>query len=186
MAVTLTTRRFTVEEYHRMAAVGILTDGDRVELIDGEIVEMTPIGFQHARCVIYLNEIFVLRLQGRAIVSPQGPLTIGGATQLQPDLVLVRPPLVRIPSPSDALLVVEAADTSLDRDRGVKLPLYAAAGVPEVWIVDFASETVVVHRVPSSGGYRDVLRVPRGGSLSPAAFPDLTLGADEILGPREA
>ena len=186
MAVALTTRRFTVEEYHRMAEVGILTDEDRVELIDGEIVEMTPIGFQHARCVIYLTEVFVRRLEGRAVVSPQGPLAIEGATQLQPDLVLLRPPLVRLPSPADALLVVEAADTSLERDRGVKLPRYAGAGVPEVWIVDFAGEAVEMYRVPSSDGYRNVVRVPRGGSLSPVAFPDLTLGVDEILGPRQA
>ncbi len=147
MAVALTKRRFTVDEYHRMAEAGILRDDDRVELIDGEIVEMTPIGFQHARCVIYLNEVF--------------------------------------PAPADALLVVEASDTSLERDRGVKLPRYAAAGVPEVWIVDFAGEVVEVCRVPSPDGYREVVRVPRWSSLSPVAFPDLTLGVDEILGPRQ-
>jgi len=186
MAVALTKRRFTVDEYHRMAEAGILTDDDRVELIDGEIVEMTPIGFQHARCVIYLNEVFVRRLEGRAVVSPQGPLAMEKTTQFQPDLVLLRLPLVQLPAPVDALLVVEASDTSLERDRSVKLPRYAAAGVPEVWIVDFAGEVVEVCRAPSPDSYRDVVRVPRGSSLSPVAFPDLTLDVDEILGPRQA
>src|SRR5688572_30107876 len=88
-------RRFTVEEYHRMGEVGILTDADRVELIDGEIVEMTPIGAAHARCVMFLNEAFVRRLAGRAVVSPQNSLRLGQYLEPQPDLILLRPPLAR-------------------------------------------------------------------------------------------
>ena len=84
----------------------------------------------------------------------------------------------------DTLLLIEVADTSLPYDRGVKLSRYAAAGVIEVWIVDIAGDAVEGYRTPALDGYRDVARVPRGGSLSPAAFPDLTLGVDEILGPR--
>jgi len=97
MAVALTTRRFTVEEYHRMAEVGILTDDDRVELIDGEIVEMTPIGARHGWCVMFLTEFFVKNLAERALVSPRGPLRLGRHTQLQPDLALLRPPRNAIP-----------------------------------------------------------------------------------------
>ena len=92
MTVALTKRRFTVDEYHRMAEAGILTDEDRVELIDGEIVEMTPIGARHAWCVLFLTEFFVKNLADRALVSPQGPLRLGRCIQLQPDLALLRPP----------------------------------------------------------------------------------------------
>src|SRR5437870_2422062 len=133
MAVALTTRRFTVEEYHRMAEVGILTDEDRVELIDGEIVEMTPVGARHGWCVMFLNEFFVKNLADRALVSPQGPLRLGPHTQLQPDLALLRLPRDAyrntVPTSADVLLVIVVAETSLERDRAIKLPQYAALGV---------------------------------------------------------
>jgi Uma2 family endonuclease len=186
MAINLKRRCFTVEEYHRMGEAGILTDEDRVELIDGEIVEMTPIGLRHASCVMFLNQVFTLALVGRAVVSPQGPLRLGERLEFQPDIVLLRPPLesyrLAIPTAADALLVVEVADTSLDRDRGIKLLRYARANVPEVWIVDLAGETVEVHRTPAPEGYRDSERVLRGGSVSPAAFPDLLVAVADILG----
>jgi Uma2 family endonuclease len=186
MAVALTKRRFTVDEYHRMAEVGILTEKDRVELIDGEIVEMTPIGARHASVVKRLNALLAGRLGARAIVGVQDPVQLSKESEPQPDVVLLRPTsdfyAAGHPEPVDTLLLIEVADTSLPYDRGVKLPRYAAAGVPEVWIVDLSADLVEACRTPSPDGYRDVVRIPRGGSLSPAAFPDLTLGVDEILG----
>jgi Uma2 family endonuclease len=190
MAVALTKRRFTVDEYHRMAEVGILTEKDRVELIDGEIVEMAPIGAQHASVVKRLNALLTGRLGTRAIVGVQDPVELSRESEPQPDVVLLRPTpdfyAAGHPEPVDTLLLIEVADTSLTYDRGVKLPRYAAAGIPEVWIVDLGAEAVETCRTPSPDGYRDLVRVPRGGSLSPIAFPDLMLGVDEILGPRQA
>jgi Uma2 family endonuclease len=186
MTVELARRLFTVDEYHRMAEVGILTRRDRVELIDGEIVEMSPIGPPHVRCVMYLNEVFVRRLEGRALVSGQNSLRLSQWSEPEPDLALLRPPLAKygheIPASRDALLVVEVADTSLHRDRVVKLPRYAAAGVPETWIVDLDGGAVEVYREPSPDGYRVARRLERGADVAPAAFPDIVLPVNEILG----
>jgi len=186
MTVALTKRRFTVEEYSRMAEVGILTDEDRVELIDGEIVEMTPIGARHAWCVMFLNEFFVKNLADRALVSPQGPLRLGPHTQLQPDLALLRLPRDAyrntVPTSAAVLLVIEVADTSLERDRAIKLPQYAALGVREVWIVDVEDRAVEVCRAPTASGYRDTQRVGLDGYVSPVAFPDLRVSVADLLG----
>ncbi len=186
MSVELKRRRFTVDEYHRMGEVGILTDADRVELIDGEIVEMTPIGAPHARCVMFLNDVFVRHLAGRAVVSPQNSLRLGVHLEPQPDIILLRPPLARyaklIPGPQDTLLVVEVAETSQHRDREIKLPHYAAAGVPEVWIVDLDAGALEVYRDATPEGYRTGRRLGRGERVSPAAFLDLVIEVDDILG----
>jgi Uma2 family endonuclease len=186
MAVELTRRLFDVDEYHRMAEVGILTRADRVELIDGEIVEMSPIGAPHGRCVIYLTDMFVRLLHGRAVTSPQLSLRLHRRTEPQPDVAVLRPPLSRyaklIPGPADTFLVVEVADTSQHRDRVVKLPRYAAAAIREVWIVDLAAGVVDVHRDPGPDGYRTSRRLVRGDDVSPEAFPDVVLPVDDILG----
>ncbi len=186
MLVDVARRRFTVEEFWRMAEAGLFLERPRVELVDGEIVDMAPIGPRHALCVSVLSEWFVPRLAGRALLFPQLSLRLGPRTECQPDLVLVRPPRAAYrganPAPSDALLLVEVADTSRAYDRQVKAPMYAAADVPEVWIVDVVSETVEVYREPASDRYREVRRVGRGGSAAPAAFPDLALPVDELFG----
>src|SRR5262245_56565738 len=128
MATELTRRLFDVDEYHRMAEVGILTDEDQVELIDGEIVEKTPINPPHARCVAFLNEVFVRRLEGRAVVWTQLSVQLDRRTEPEPDITLLRPPLARyaqtMPEPGDVLLIVEVADTPQYRDRVLKLPRY--------------------------------------------------------------
>jgi Uma2 family endonuclease len=186
MGIEIERRLFDVDEYHRMGEVGILTDEDRVELIDGEILKMSPIGARHMRCVMFLNEAFVRRLDGRAVVSPQNSLRLHRRTEPQPDVVLLRPPLARyartIPGPNDTLLVVEVADTSQYRDRVVKLPRYAAAGVPGVWIVDLDAAVVDVHREPSPKGYRSSRRAEGGEEVAPEAFPDVTLAVNDVLG----
>jgi Uma2 family endonuclease len=188
MTAALTKRRFTVDEYHRLAEVGILTETDRVELIDGEIVEMTPISSRHASVVKRLNALLTGRLGARAIVSVQDPIRLSKESEPQPDVVLLRPTpdfyAGSHPEPVDTFLLIEVADTSLSYDRGVKVPRYAAASVIEVWIVDIAGDAVEKYRTPVPDGYCDVVTVPRGGSLSPVAFADLALGVDEILGPR--
>jgi Uma2 family endonuclease len=178
-------RRFTREEYHRMAEAGILHEDDRVELIEGEIVQMTPIGRRHAACVAELNRLLVPAVGQRALLWPQNPITLPNETEPQPDIVLLRPRRDRYLAddahPDDVLLLVEVADTSQRYDRLVKLPLYGRAGVPEVWIVDLPGEVIEVYRRPTPAGYAQVERVGRGSTVAPAAFPDILLPVDVIL-----
>lgn len=180
-------RRFTAEEYHRMGEAGILRDDDRVELIEGELIVMSPIGLRHGACVIRLTREFVTRLGRAAVVSPALPVRLFPDTEPQPDIALLRSrsdDYAHVaPQPADALLVVEVADTSYRYDRHVKLPLYARAGVPEYWIVDLRHDVVEVYRDRAAETYASVTRVERGGTLTPAAFPDLVLPVNDILPP---
>ena len=186
MAVDVLRRRFTVEEYHRMGEAGIFTEDDRVELVDGEIVQMTPIGSRHAACVKRLNRLLVAAVGDRAIVAVQDPIVTGPESEPQPDLTLLRPRLDFYagshPRPVDLLLVVEVADTTLAFDRTVKVPLYARAGIPEVWLVDLAGEAVEVYRRPTGDQYAEVRRIIRGEQIVLEAIPDLAIAVDRVLG----
>ncbi len=142
-------RRFTVEEYHRMAESGILTEDDKVELIHGEIIAMSPIGIRHMSCVNRLNMLLTSLFTGEAIVSVQNPVKINHDSEPEPDLVLLRHEndfyARRAPTVEDVLLIIEVADSTLRYDQKVKLPLYAQAGVREVWIVNLEKEQVEVY-----------------------------------------
>ena len=179
--------RFTVDQYHQMGEAGILSPDCRVELIDGEIFEMSPIDPWHAGVVNWLTHRFVTGLGGRAVVHVQNPTIVDRRSEPQPDVMLLRPreDFYRRahPTPEDALLVVEVAHTSLAHDRRRKLPLYARTGVSEVWIVNRRADAVDVFRGPSPEGYRDHFRRERGEDLAPSAFPDLRLSVDDVLGP---
>src|SRR5262249_10512358 len=144
--------------YHCMGQAGILHEDERVELLEGEILEMTPIGGRHIWCVVRLTTWFGAHLAGRAFISVQNSLRLSRYSEPEPDLVLLRPPAtgarVDVPTAQDVLLLVEVADTSLAYDRRTKLPMYARAGIPEVWIVDLEHERVEVCREPSDEGYR--------------------------------
>jgi len=178
-------RRFTVDEYYRMAAAGILQADERVELPDGEI-QLAPIGGRHAACVNFLAEWFIRRLADRVWVSIHNPIRLSSGSEPEPEIALLRPRPDRYarghPGPDAVLLLIEVADTSLRHDRQTKLPLYASAGIPEVWIVDLERERVLVYRTPHAGSYQHVATVARDGVLSPEAFPDLALRVDELLG----
>ena len=180
-------RRFTVEEYYRMAEVGILGPEDRVELIEGDIIEMSPIGTRHATSVSALNRRLILAVGDAAVLSPQNPVRLFPDTEPQPDIVLLRPPEARYwqlkAGPADALLVVEVSDTSYRFDRHVKVPIYARARIPEVWIVDLTREVVEVFREPTRDGYESVTRLERGATIAPAALPGATIAIAEILPP---
>src|ERR1051326_812576 len=184
--VEVSRRRFTVDEYYRMAETGILTANDRVELIDGEIVQMSPIGSRHSECVGTLTERLTVALLGRARLRPQLPLRISINTEPQPDIILVRSGATyweAHPGPDDVLLLVEVAEASYRYDHDVKLPLYARANIPEVWIVDLVRGAVEVYREPGPQGYRIERRFERGAAGSPSAFPDVTIVVSEILPP---
>lgn len=185
MAVQLTRRQFTVAEYYEMGKAGILTEDDRVELIEGEIIEMSPIGDAHAWCVNRLNRLFSKAVGDVAVVSVQNPVRLGDRSEPVPDVMLVRlGPGLRgpHPTPADVLLLVEVSDTTLAYDEQVKVPLYARSGVPETWIVDLNREAIRAHREPTPKGYRLIEVHQRGDRISPSAFPDLSLGVDDILG----
>jgi Uma2 family endonuclease len=180
-------RRFTVEEYYRMGEVGILGPEDRVELIEGEIVQMSPISILHGTCVAARTEALKRSLGERALLSAQNPVRLPRATEPQPDVVLLRPPLsqywARRPQPENVLLLVEVADTSYRYDRYVKVPLYARAGVPEAWIVDLNHDVVEVFRAPSPTGYASMQRMERGGTVTALTFADVVIAVAEILPP---
>jgi Uma2 family endonuclease len=179
MAIAIPRHRFTVDEYHTIGATGALGYDQRMELIEGEIVDMPPIGRKHAACVDELTDLFARGLAGRARIRVQGPLRLNDRAEPQPDLVVLRP---RADSyreadagPADALLVIEVADTTVDYDQRVKVPLYAEAGIPEVWVADVNAESVTVYRQPGPQGYAQVLVATGDDPLSPLAFPDLVV-----------
>jgi Uma2 family endonuclease len=177
----------TIHEFGRMVDAGVFGADNRVELIEGLIVDMSPIGSPHQACVDRLTTAFAsLATSGLAIVRVQGSFVATDISQPQPDVALLRPRddyyAGAHPRPGDLFLVVEVADSSLRYDRWTKLPLYARAGVPEVWLVDLRHQEIEVATGPSEEGYRESTRVERVGTLAPAAFPDLVVAAAQILG----
>jgi Uma2 family endonuclease len=186
MPVQILKRLFTVEEYHQMIKAGILAEDDRVELIEGEVMQMSPIGSRHAACVNRLSQLLFRYLDEQALVSVQNPIHLGTYSQPQPDLALLQPRTdfyaIAHPEPEDVLLVVEVAETSFEYDQQFKIPLYARNGIAEVWLVHLAAQLIEVYRQPAPAGYGQIQQLRRGESLSPQAFPQLALAVDEILG----
>ena len=175
---------FTVDEFARMGEAGIFTEDDRVELIDGEIWEMTAIGPLHAEIVDRLNELLVTRLAGTARVRVQNPLRVSRRTEPQPDLVVARRSRSYAdshPEPGDILLVIEVADSSLRYDRVKKIPRYGEAGIPETWLVDLAAHTVTVYTDPGPTGYaRERVQRP-GDVITAAGVPAFDLPVGELF-----
>lgn len=172
-------RRISVEEYFAMGEAGILGEDDRVELLDGRLIDMPPIGPSHSHSVNDLGELFARRVyageEPPARVSIQNPIEIDEYDVPQPDVVLFDPemPKDRHPRPDDIYLVVEVADTSVDYDRDVKAGHYAAAGIPEYWLIDLPNEAVDVFRQPEEDGYAERVRHRSGDSLTVSALPEM-------------
>jgi len=185
MSVDMVRRLFTAEQFFQMIATGILTKDDHVELLEGEILEMTPIGLGHAACTANLLRIFILGIDGRGIVWSSGTIHLSDRSAPQPDLAVLRPNPRKYrdayPVPEDVLLLVEISDSSLRRDRELKLPLYASAGIQEYWIVDVQDEMVYVYTSPANLNYTSARIFRRGDFASPAAFPDLAIAVDDIF-----
>ena len=184
MTLQVQRRAFTVEEYHKMAEAGIFTEDDRVELLDGEIVQMAAIGARHAERVRVLGETLVVRCGLGAIVSSQNPVHLDERSEPQPDLAVLRRRSYSDahPAPDDILLLIEVADTTADYDRRVKLPLYARASVRETWLVDLQADRLEVYRQPAGDGYHLIQIMVRGQRVSPERLPDITFAVDDILG----
>lgn len=186
MSVAIARRLFTVEEYYEMTRSGILSENDRLELLAGEIVEMSPIGSRHAACVNGLNLMFNASLQGWAIVSVQNPIRLSRYSEPEPDLALLKLQedfYARAhPGPRDVFLVIEVAETSVEMDRKAKLPLYAEAGIPEVWIFDLQARDVEVYRKPFEGAYSVFEKYTPKQQISPQAFPEVKVDLEGLLG----
>lgn len=167
-----------------MGRAGILTEDDRVELIDGELIDMAPIGSFHWSMVARLSTLLMRQAGDRAIVSAQSALSLPPDSEPQPDIAVLkaRPDWYRdaLPAARDVLLLVEVADTTLAYDRDIKLPLYARHGVPEVWLLDLQAERTEIHLDPGSHGYRKILRPDRAEVLSPTLLTDVQLSLHEI------
>jgi Uma2 family endonuclease len=183
----LTRVRFSVDDYHRMGEVGILDEDDRVELIDGEIVAMSPVGSLHAGTVNRLNRLLTRALGDTAVVALQNPVQLSDDTESEPDLAVLLPRddfyTTAHPLPADVLLLIEVADRSLPADRRVKLPRYAQAAIRESWLVNLDAGEIERHTNPDSTGYRDVVTLLRGQRLASTVVAGLTLAGDQILGP---
>ena len=176
-------RLLTVDEYHRMGEAGILTDDDRVELIEGELVTMAPIGSEHVAATNALNRLLVLAVGDRGIVSVQNPVRLTQRSEPQPDFAILKPRdyKARLPRPEDTMLAVEVASTSLEYDRMVKLALYAVSRIPEVWIINLAAEQVEVHRSPVGDQNASIARAGRSDVLTIAAIPDVRIPVASIF-----
>ena len=180
----VTRRLFTADEFHKMAEVGILHEDDRIELIEGELIEMAAIDTRHFTCVNTLNRFLVRGVGDEAIVSPQNPVRLNEKLEPQPDLVVLRNKdySAALPGADDVLLLIEVSDTTLRYDRETKLPLYARSGVGESWILDLQNGAMERHTEPSESGYRLVRRVGSGESLPSVALPKLVLQVVDLVG----
>jgi Uma2 family endonuclease len=180
-------RRFTATEFELMARAGILAEDDRVELIDGEVRQMSPIGDRHYACVVRLADLFWQHLGRRVLVSVQNPVSLGAYDEPQPDIVLLsraeQYPTAK-PKPEEILLLVEVADASLEYDQGEKLAMYARSDVQEVWIVDLVNDVVTGYHSPrpARGDYQVILRRTRAQALAPRFAPGSDFRVEEILG----
>ena len=185
MSVIVERRTFTVDEYHQMAKSGILTEEDRVELINGEIIAMSPINSPHAGHVKRINALFTRLLGEQAVVSVQDPLAIPDLSEPEPDVMLLKPRddfyVDAHPHPSDVYLLVEVADSSLHLDREIKLPVYAQAQVAETWIVNLIDRQVEVYRSPVVKEYQEKTVVKRGEKITVPHFL-LTVAVNDLMG----
>ena len=179
-------RALTVAEYHRMGEVGILTERDRVELIEGQLVARAPIGSQHSGTVNALTRRLVLAVGDRGVVAVQNPVQLDDLTEPEPDFAVLKPRAddyrLATPRADEVLLIVEVADSSLAYDRNVKRSLYARHGIAEFWIVNLVAGEVEVCRSPSGDDYASVTNVGRGGILEPELLPGATIPIDALLG----
>ena len=168
-----------------MVETGVLRPDARVELLDGRIIDMSPIGPFHGSVINYLVEIFTAASRGRWRTSVQNPLHLDEDSEPQPDLMLLKPAAdyyrKRHPVPGDVFLLVEISDTTLELDPGEKLPAYGRAGIAEVWIVDLNSATVEVYREPHFTGYASKTVLRASDQATPAAFPDVVMGVSDLL-----
>jgi len=183
--VAVTRHRFTVEAYARMREAGLLHEDDRVELLDGEIYQMSPIGARHVSLVNRLTALLVHLAGDAAIVSVQNPIRLNDYNEPQPDLALLRPRddhyVDALATPGDVLLVIEVADTSLVYDRQEKLPRYARAGIAEVWLVDAGRQVIEQHTMPVADEYTLLQKILPGHRITAVMLPQISFTTDTLF-----
>jgi Uma2 family endonuclease len=181
----LLTHKFTTEQFHQMGEAQIFQPSDRLELIEGEVITMSPIGFRHAFVINYLGNSLPRQLGERAIISIQNPIRLDSHSEPQPDLVLLKPCedfyAHQLPQAQDVLLLIEVADSSLSYDREIKIPLYAKHRINEVWLVNLNQAQLEVYRSPQEGYYQDQTILIASQTLTPLAFPELEIALTRIL-----
>ncbi|NEP74627.1 MAG: Uma2 family endonuclease [Okeania sp. SIO2G4] len=186
MSAELLRRLFTVDQYYKMLEAGVLTENERVELIRGEIVKMSPIGIHHANCVDNLTELFILSLAKTVTVRVQNPVRLNDNSEPEPDIALLQRRQgfrrTQHPQPEDIFLLIEVSDTTVKYDQEVKIPLYAENNIVEVWLVNLTEECLEVYRQPTANGYEIVQTFQRGETVEIQALPNVTFTVDEILG----
>ena len=181
----LTEHRFNVRAYYRMAESGVLPPDARVELLNGRIIDMSPIGPAHGGTVKQLSRLFNLLARGRWLVSTQDPVRLDDHSEPEPDVALLKTVdddyKSRHPRPHEVFLLVEVSDSTLDYDRGEKLTAYGRAGVSEVWIVNLNEATLEVYREPHFTGYGSKTVLAAGDHAAPQVFPDAVVSVGELL-----
>ena len=174
----------SVDDFHKLGEIGVLRDEDRVELIEGVLIDMPPIGSRHASVVNRFTNRLAAALSGHAIVSVRNPVILGASSEVQPHVALLRHRddfyANAHPTPADVLLVIEVADTSLPFDRNVKVPLYARHGIPEVWLVTPRQRQVEVFRRPTGEGYGETLRPAETEALAPLLLPEVSVNGTDL------
>ncbi|MEE3719529.1 Uma2 family endonuclease [Tumidithrix elongata RA019] len=185
MLLELVRHKFTVEQYHQMAANGILAPSDRLELINGEIIEMSPIGIRHASCVRRAINLLAKKLGDFAIIDAQDPIKLSDSSEPQPDIAVLNPRsdfyATAHPEPQDVFLLIEVADTTIASDREVKVPLYARSSISELWLIDLNNQILEVYYEPIGDRYRYMQLFEAGQSIHLQAFPSISFAVNDIL-----
>jgi Uma2 family endonuclease len=176
-------RPISVSEYHKMVDAGVFREDDRIELIEGELIQMAPIGGPHIQLVNLLTRILVQQIGDDAVVSPQNAVALEPDSEPEPDFVLLRPECLyntEVPTAKDVLLIIEVSHSTLAYDRDVKIPLYAKHGIPEVWIFEAANRSVSIYREPARNSYRRLLTPDRSETISPLLLPRVQLRLRDV------
>lgn len=181
----VTRHLFSVEEFHKLAEIGLLGEDARVELIEGELINMAPIGNRHAFAVNRLTRLMTVSAAGRCYISVQNPIVLGSHSEPEPDLVLASLPEGKYaaahPGSKDILLVIEVADTTIEYDRRVKIPLYAEHGIVEAWLFDLTQKQLEIYLEPSADGYRRILKPARDALVSPSFVDGVQINFAELF-----
>jgi Uma2 family endonuclease len=184
MSAPLPRHKLNLEDYHRMIEAGIFTPNQRIELLEGKLFDMAPIGPAHSGTTNYLTRLFFQAVGDKAIVSVQNPVMLGDNSEPQPDLMILRSreDFYRSSHPvaEEVLLLVEIADTSASSDRSYKIPLYARHGIPEVWLLDVKRQQLEIHTQPEQGQYRQVHLAQTDEAIRLSQLPEIEINVRQI------